>query len=258
MRQQLMTRYKEVSALRKRRQFESNFDKWRSLARKSTAFQSDIGEHKAEIESRKGQAALDRWSYAAAVHQHTHMDGERQAVHAVIKLWSNYVVYQEQHEIQSWDTWIQRKQRQSLKTWSISSLQGSGQAHTAKMVRDRHEVDKRGRAFQVWRQTSRAIESKVSLYRPRTTPQLSQNFSGRSSWRARASKIDSSYQSSVLGTPMASVETPTRWTGQALPLGSSISHPMPPVKETDEESSQLSTVSDDMPEEIEADRKSVV
>jgi hypothetical protein len=254
VRQQLMTRYKEVSALRKRRKFESTLDKWRSLARKSVALKANVEEHKAKNDSRKGQVALYRWSYAAAMNQQTHIDGERRGIYAAIKLWSNYTAYQEQQELQSWNSWIHRKQRQSLKTWSISSLQGSGQAHSAKMVRDRHEVDKRGRAFQVWRQTSRAIESKASLYRARTTPQLNQSFSGRSSWRARASKIDSSYQSSFLGTPMASVETPTRWTGQALPLGGSISYPMPPVEEADEESSKLSHASDDMPEEIEARR----
>lgn len=252
VRQQLMARYKEVSACRKRRQFESTLGKWRAAAKRSVSAKHKVESHRTLHDSRRAMAALDHWATVTDENQQTHLASEHRSIHAAINLWSNYATQQENQEMQGWDTWVQRKLRQSLKTWSISTLQGSGQAHTATMVRQRHELDKRGRAFQAWRQTSQGVENNAPLYWSRTTPRLDQGFSGRSSWRARASKLDSSYQENMLGTPLAPMETPTRWTGHPLPMGSSVPFPMPrsmpPVKEADEESSGLSSAGDNMPE----------
>lgn len=248
LRQQLRSRYKEASSARKKRQFRSALDHWRLSARQHTSLHANAEQRRAAHGLASKLAATKKWIAMADQNQELGEAGHKFAVHTAVRNWSTVSNELAHRESQSWDMWLQRKQRQSLKSWSISSLQGSGRAHTAAMVQQRYEGDKRTRVFQVWRHEGQ--RRKVpSLTDDAETPRNDQNFNSRSSWRASSSRQPNrKYESTLRAsyTPTTLLDTPTRWTSRPLAVPSSLAKPMPSVKETDEQSSIAPSLSDDL------------
>ncbi|KAH8720894.1 hypothetical protein HC256_001277 [Beauveria bassiana] len=249
IRQQLRARYKEVSSARKKRQFHSALRLWRSSAQRYSSVAAEAKEH---LESQTRNLKLDAvqiWLAAASQNKEQRATGQKYAVHHVLSNWRELSEQSAQQDAQSWNMWVQRKQRQALKSWSISSLQGSGRGHTAAMVQQRHNADKRSRAFQVWRHSRQVLEAADARH-PSVTPHH-QAFNGRRSWKtisARKSTAQPGVVSQYLrafDTPAAPLDTPTRWTGRPLAMSSTLANTMPSFREADEQSATSSRFSDE-------------
>lgn len=250
VRQQLRARYKEVSSARKKRQFHSALNAWRSSAQRHAVLASEAKDHADALDQTKKLEAVRTWVNAADQHEIQHATGQKHAINHVLDNWRGLSNELTEQDAQSWDMWMQRKQKQILKSWSISSLQGSGQAHTAAMVQQRYESDKRNRTFQAWRHSSRGTEPTQAGYASATPGPSS--FNGRRSWRIPSTRMSTikhettPHTLTAFNTPAAPVDTPTRWTGRPLAMPSTLAKPMPPVTEADEQSAAASTVSDEM------------
>ncbi len=249
IRQQLRVRYKQVSSARKKRQFHSALNLWRSSAQRHASIAAETRQHAETHQHTSKLDAVNTWLGAASQHEEQRAAGQRYAVHHVLRNWAELSDELVQQDTQSWDMWVQRKQRQALKSWSISSLQGSGRAHTAAMVQQRHEADKRNRAFQLWRYSSRGTEAADATYNS-TTPHH-QALTGRRTSRTIFSRKSSArhefgYQDlRGFNAPAAPLETPTRWTGGPLAMPSTLPKPMASVSEADERSATASHLSDE-------------
>ncbi|KAJ3498522.1 hypothetical protein NLG97_g1055 [Lecanicillium saksenae] len=181
IRQQLRARYKEVSSARKKRQFHSALNLWRSSAAHHATIVADTKKHVDALDRNLKLSAVKTWMEATSQHEEQLATGQKHAINHVLNKWEDLSYELAEQDAQSWDAWMQRKQRQALKSWSISSVQGSGRAHTAIMVQQRHQVDDRNRAFQFWRHSSQNMEAPDPGFTS-TTP-ASHMLNGRRSWR---------------------------------------------------------------------------
>ncbi|KAK8143194.1 hypothetical protein G3M48_007584 [Beauveria asiatica] len=249
IRQQLRARYKEVSSARKKRQFHSALHFWRSSAQRYTSVAAEAKEH---IESQTWSLKLDAvqiWLAAASRNEEQRATGQKYAVHHVLSNWGKLCEQLAQQDAQSWNMWVQRKQRQALKSWSISSLQGSGRGHTAAMVQQRYNADKRSRAFQIWRHSRQVLEATDTRH-PSVTPHH-QAFNGRRSWKTISARKSTARPEVVsqypraFDTPAAPLDTPTRWTGRPLAVSSTLANTMPSFGEADERSATSSRFGDE-------------
>lgn len=220
VRQYLMQRYTEVSSSRKRRLFFASLDGWRTTTVKASLLAQTTGELTLSRSlGRRLQAQL-RWRAQAFKSQLLQQDTAREiSGRAWVRLCDTFLIQQKLQFAQAWILWAACAQHQCLKKWLIGSLQMSGHAHMAAMVRQRHSREGRGRTFRQWRQRS-SLEKKddigINIHEPPGSDLLVQSDFGSipkslpSSWmrRRHASQAD-------LGSP---VDTPTRWTGQRAPL----------------------------------------
>lgn len=248
LRKQLRSRYKETSSTRKKNQFRSALDHWRLSARQHTSLHANTEQRRVAHGLAAKLAATKKWIAMTDQNQELGEASHKFGVHTALRNWSTVSNELAHRESQSWDMRLQRKQRQSLKYWSIFSLQGSGRAHTAAMVQQRYEGDKRTRVFQVWRHESQRRQV-PGLTDDAETPRNHQSFGGQSSWRAFSSRQpNKTYESTLRAsyTPTAPLDTPTRWTSRSLAVPSSIAKRMPSVKETDEQYSIAPSLSDDL------------
>lgn len=249
IRQQLRVRYKQVSSARKKRQFHSALKLWRSSAQRHASIAVETMEHVELHEHTLKLDAVSMWLGAASQHEEQRAAGQRYALRYVLSSWAELSDELVQQDTQSWDMWMQRKQWQALKSWSISSLQGSGRAHTAAMVQQRHEADQRNRAFQLWRYSSRGAEATDAKYNSTTPhhPTLTGRRTSKTIFSRKSSaRHESGYQDlRGFNAPAAPLETPTRWTGRPLTVPSVLAKSMPPVREADEQSATASNSSDE-------------
>lgn len=213
IRRQLMQRYKEASALRKKRLFNSALNRWRSFAHQQDELMEADTLHASHMADRKTSRALEQWcsfdrklgSEAAAAAQ--------RPVRLHLSAWSQQTAQSEAQLNQAHSVQTGTRYHRGLRAWTKSNLQGSGQQYTADQARLRSNMGHRTKTFKRWRllvalpQQFDHDDPQV----PQSEPQLA-----RQSWKGRSNNFGNSTtsQSSVRYVPL---ETPTKWTGLAGP-----------------------------------------
>lgn len=243
----LAKRYQEVSVARKQKTFFWALDRWRTAAAR-VQFQAQIAEESSRVQNTRRQvSALEHWADQAVDGQERYNAACMFRAQGWLDIWIDASRDHEQQEAEAQGMWRSGKQRQYRKVWTISAIQQSGLAHTAAVVGQRYERDQRNKAFQHWRGACDKGKNVVLEPEPQPASRLLSTSNFRGTWRPLTAKNPQSrrYGDSQLFQSGA-VETPTRWTGQPLAMGSIFStRPMPPVRETMEERSPTPDHSDD-------------
>lgn len=238
----LAMRYEQVSAAKKRRRFFATLDRWRHAASVSL----DQAEQARQIckarESMSRANALAVWLDESARDERRHYEAQLYHTLPTLGAWGAWSQEQEDMSVQALDMITTGKRIQFQKLWSISSLQHGGLAHTASMVAQKHQREKRNKVLHFWRLHSdkgkglavTALSQRRDRFAASDGPKTSSRLPGQRNLIRGG--IDGRRQSTGM------FETPTRWTGQALPMGSLFANrPMPPVREADEEHTPTSS-----------------
>ncbi|KAM5380415.1 hypothetical protein ACJZ2D_003517 [Fusarium nematophilum] len=243
----LMARYTQVSSARKRRNFFAALDRWRRLAAEDRAQNATALELQARIQSNQRIHAVEAWAKKAFADQRRLQGAKLQHARGWLDAWKDHTSDLEERDAEAWQLWAVDKQRYCLKSWSIASLQQSGQAHTALEVKKKHERERRNRVLQQWRQRDDRIRRSGLGFNSQPTPAARPPAWPRGSWRgvsvrrSLVSRSDQGYDYS--STPL---ETPTRWTGQLFSMSSMIPPgSMAPLREADENDAASSLAGDD-------------
>ncbi|RBR23386.1 uncharacterized protein FIESC28_03819 [Fusarium coffeatum] len=244
----LMARYTQVSSARKKRNFFSAIDRWKAFVMEDRV-QSDTAQELLGLKvSHQVALTIDTWKEQVDVHHQRKQSAELQHAQGWLEVWKVHTGDLDQQDTEAWQLWAVAKQRQCLKSWSIASLQQSGQAHTASEVQKKHERERRNRVLQHWKQRDDRIRLSTRGSRPH--PNSVPAAWPRGGWRmisGRRSMVNRSDRSYDYST--APLETPTRWTGQPFSM-STIMPPgsMAPLREADENDEAFS--GDDDEEEL--------
>ncbi|KAL7942282.1 Sfi1 spindle body domain-containing protein [Trichoderma barbatum] len=247
IRRYLMMRYTEVSSARKKRKFYEAFDHWRAMTAQATSDNDVVILYNSKYYYGQLDLALTKWETQAEEDLQLQLATYNHYAQTKLTTWAHVAREQERMDMQSIDLWAARRQRQHLKAWSISSLQRSGQAHTATKVLQKNYSEKRNRAFHHWRQScagADVVRSEQDLLR--FTPKSELPSGRRSGWRAltvrRHLLMERHNKQDIAARPM---ETPTRWTGMPLNMSFPMSaKPLASWRETDEESATSSDTED--------------
>lgn len=216
IRRQLMQRYKEASALRKKRLFDSALSRWRSFAhQQDELIEADIL-HAAHITDRKTSLALEKWCLFDKELGSEKAAAAQRSVTSYLSAWSQQTAKSEAQLAQAQTVHTGTHYHRGLRAWTKSNLQGSGQQYTADRAQQRSNLDHRTKVFKRWRllvapPRELDYDTGYDLPVPQSEPPLF-----RQSWRARLNNFGSSTtsQGSVRNVPL---ETPTKWTGVAAP-----------------------------------------
>ncbi|UNI19734.1 hypothetical protein JDV02_005895 [Purpureocillium takamizusanense] len=242
VRRYLMARYAQMSSKRRKRNFYTALDRWKA------ASQGDvIATQVAEDLHAAGAAALSHramlvWHMSAIDDQGLQATARDHYKQAWVDAWLTLTTQHGAGEASAWSVWAAEQQRHSLKAWSIATLQRNGQAHTATVLRQRHGRDKWLRALQQWRNVLNDAGPSTKGQLPLRVTEMSStkgtNFTGWKSLPPRLSYVRRDHD--FPNTPM---QTPTRWTGSALPVTSTsrTSRFMATVQEADDESAATSS-----------------
>ncbi|KAF7558372.1 hypothetical protein G7046_g5782 [Stylonectria norvegica] len=242
LKRRLMARYTQMSSSRKRRNFLAALDRWRSCTDKDKRQAHTVRQICVRRDSRQLGFSLAIWAEDAADAQQRHEAARLHHGQVWVVAWSEYAQDLEQRDMDAWHLWAVAKQRHYVKEWSMSSLHQSGQAHTASKVRQRYDREKRNQRLQQWRKGYGNLRGgtleRISPAAPRGIFQGSYRMSWRSSTRRPVVRRPDDSHDYSAGT----METPTRWTGQALPMSEILPERiMPPLRELDEDDAASST-----------------
>ncbi|PTB64064.1 hypothetical protein BBK36DRAFT_1178106 [Trichoderma citrinoviride] len=138
IRQYLMMRYTQVSSARKRRKFYEALDHWRAMAAQATSESDVVTMYNAKYYYGQAELALTKWRARTEEDLEAQLAAYKHYAQTILATWGDIAKERERMEMQSLELWAARRQRQYLKAWSISSLQRSGQAHTATKQDLRH------------------------------------------------------------------------------------------------------------------------
>lgn len=246
IRRYLMMRYTQVSSARKKRKFYEAFDHWRAIAAQSAA-ESDVATlYQTKYYYNQVDTALEKWKRQTGEDLQAQLATYKHYVQALLTTWGDMAREHDRIDMQSLELWAARRQRLYLKAWSISSLQRSGQAHTATRVQQKNYSEKRNRTFQHWRQACIGLDAVRSEQDLRFTPRSELPSGRRSGWRAlsvRRHLLTERHNKQDITARQ--IETPTRWTGTPLNMSFPISaKPIVSWRETDEESATSSDTED--------------
>lgn len=250
VKQYLKARYTEMSSRRKKRNFFWALDHWRAVAAADQTRRRLAADLRERQRTEKLMIAVETWSGEAADSQEQLESAQLFHGQKWLDLWSDYAHELEQRELEAVDLLAADKQHHYVKQWSISTMQHSGQAHTATKVQTKHEREKRNRVLQNWRRSCEQSRGRVpepgSQMAPSTFPQSVQSVQ-RASWRgvnARRSLARRNEENQDF--PLGAFETPTRWTGQPLPVSAlATGSMMAPLREADEDDDGDSLMADD-------------
>ncbi|KAM0446961.1 hypothetical protein ACHAO4_009112 [Trichoderma viride] len=246
VRQYLMMRYTEVSSARKKRKFYDAFDHWRAVATEAASEREFAALYNTKYYYGQLDIALEKWKNQAEDDVQLQLATYQHYTQAVLAAWSDVAKEHNQADMQSLELWASRRQRQYLKAWSISSLQRSGQAHTATKVQQNKCSEKRNRTFQYWKQACMGPDFDRVEQDLRFTPNREPPSGRRSAWRALSVRrhllVERHNKPDAAARPM---ETPTRSTGVPLNLSFPLSaKPILAWRGTDEESTASSDTDD--------------
>lgn len=216
IRRQLMQRYKEASALRKKQLFDSALNRWRSFThQQDELIEADIL-HAAHTSDRKTSLALEKWCLFDKELASEEAAAAQRPVSSYLSAWSQQMAQSEAQRAQAQTVHTGTRYHRGLRAWTKSNLQGSGQQYTADRAQQRSNMGHRSKAFKRWRllvapPQGLDYNTGYDLPVPQSEPPLF-----RQSWRARLNNFGSSTtsQGSVRYVPL---ETPTKWTGVAAP-----------------------------------------
>lgn len=244
----LMARYTEMSSTRKKRNFFAALDKWRAFTLQDQGHTRIASELKARNQSQRQMASLQLWNERAEVEGKHLREAQLHHVQGWLEVWRDHAGDLEQRDMEAWQLWAVERQRNCLKEWSISSLQQSGQAHTASEVHKKHNRERRNRYLQLWRQIGDRPRSHITGVDSQRVSTTHPPGSYRGSWIAlsgRRSVIRRNDKGQDFSTSL--VETPTRWTGQPIIMSGILPETlMAPVREADEDDGASSTTGDDL------------
>ncbi len=248
VRRYLMARYTQMSSKRRKRNFYAALDRW-TAASQDGALAAQLAESlHANRAATLCRGAMLVWQRGATDDQQLQLAARGHYKQGCIDAWATLMAQHGADEASAWGVWAAEQQRHSLKAWSIAALQRNGQAHSATVLRQRHARDNRLRGLQQWK---RALVDARPGGNGQLSPAATEKFSTRStnhaSWRSvppRLSYIRREQDFSI--TPM---QTPTRWTGTALPMTSTdrASRFMATVQEADVKSAATSSAAGDAP-----------
>lgn len=245
VRRYLMMRYTQVSSKRRKRNFYAALDGWKAATAEAQDQARVANDAKIANDGEQRRLVFADWRSQAAEERQLQVEAKSFYRRAWLKLWDEYSAHQRHSEDQTWGLWASQQQRHCLKTWSIATLQRSGQAHTATMVQQRHGRESRGRVFQRWKQYLN--DAKRSTLEPDTGFITRSEPHHRSSWRSLPARLSSMRQFPYDPEyPPSAMETPTRWTGLPVPMANTVSSRlMAPVTEADDESAATSSAAGD-------------
>ncbi|KAL6887823.1 Sfi1 spindle body domain-containing protein [Trichoderma evansii] len=246
VRQYLMMRYTEVSSARKKRKFYDAFDHWRTMATEAASESEFAALYNTKYYYGQLDVALEKWKGQAEEDVQLQLATYQHYTQALLAAWSDIAKEHDQADMQSLELWASRRQRQYLKAWSISSLQRSGQAHTATKVQQKKYSEKRNRTFQHWKQACMGPDFDRVEQGLRFTPNREPPSGRRSAWRALSVRrhllAERHNKQDAAARPM---ETPTRSTGVPLNMSFPLSaKPIVAWRGTDEESTASSDTED--------------
>ncbi|PFH57834.1 hypothetical protein XA68_14527 [Ophiocordyceps unilateralis] len=231
IRRYLMMRYTQISSSRKKRNFLAALDHWKRSSRCAVQTAEMAQEICSVDEAGRYYLALANWCSQAAADWRLQCRAQARYRNRWLEGWDEHSARQEHRNAQAGRLWASERQRRCVKRWSIATLRRSGQAHTADMVLRRHCRESRSRVLQRWR-TSTADQrgtfatSPPSTARPKPQPIY---WSARPISGQRLGEKQPELVSSLM-------ETPTRWTGLAMPMvETASSRRMTPVMEADDE-----------------------
>lgn len=243
-----MARYTEMSSTRKKRNFFAALDKWRAFTLQDQGHTRIASELKARNQSQRQMASLQLWNERAEMDGKRLREAQLHHVQGWLEVWRDHAGDLEQRDMEAWQLWAVERQRNCLKEWSISSLQQSGQAHTASEVHKKHNRERRNRYLQLWRQIGDRPRSRITGVDSQRVSTTQPPGSYRGSWIAlsgRRSVIRRNDKGQDFPTSL--VETPTRWTGQPIIMSGILPETlMAPVREADEDDGASSTTGDDL------------
>lgn len=246
VRQYLMMRYTEVSSARKKRKFYEAFDHWRAVATEAASESEFAALYNTKYYYGQLDIALEKWKKQAEDGVQLQLATYQHYTQAVLAAWSDVAKEHTQADMQSLELWAGRRQRQYLKAWSISSLQRSGQAHTATKVQQKKYSEKRNRTFYHWKQACMGPDFDRIEQDLQFTPNREPPSGRRSAWRALSVRrhllVERQNKPDAAARPM---ETPTRSTGVPLNMSFPLSaKPIRAWRGTDEESTASSDTDD--------------
>lgn len=246
VRQYLMMRYTEASSARKKRKFYEAFDHWRAMANEAASESEFAALYNTKSYYGQLDIALEKWKKQAEEDVQLQLATYQHYTQAVLAAWSDVAEEHNQADMQALELWAARRQRQYLKAWSISSLQRSGQAHTATKVQRKKYSEKRNRTFQYWKQVCMGPDFDRVEQDLRFTPNREPPSGRRSAWRALSVRrhllVERHNKQDAAARPM---ETPTRSTGVPLNMSFPLStKPIVAWRGTDEESTASSDTED--------------
>jgi hypothetical protein len=220
VRRYLMMRYTQVSSQRKRRNFFHALDHWRAQTRQA-AEETHLIELSLEAESTyRKKLTLTNWRRQVNMGVQLQSTSDVHLASKWFTAWEQLSSRLEAFDMEAWDAWVSRKQHQCVKEWSIATLQGGGQAHTAKVVRQKHEKEKRGQAFKQWKQLAKGKRNVRHTSTLRLTPPPARVLAN--SWRGSLMARSLARRTPQQFEPIASlIGTPTRSTGLPVTVDSS-------------------------------------
>jgi hypothetical protein len=250
----LMIRYQQVSAARKRKNFFSALDTWRTATSEVLRQQELASQSNERYETKKQARFVEAWSEQATQNQIRHSQARLSSGQAWLALWSEATTDSEEQDMQAWGVWVSKKQRQYQKAWSMSSIRQSGRAHTAAVVAHRHEQERQQKTLQKWKsqaEREQGIQMEPSNQFSPPKPEASDHFRG--SWRAGLASSLPRRRTAQKAFDSSTIDTPTRWTGHGRSLlmaNLASARKMAPVRETVEEHTAPSSTAGE--DEVEA------
>lgn len=231
----LMMRYTEVSSKRRQRGFYKALDCWLSHTAHMSGIDQAGHDYLAKLELDNRRASVLLWKQFTLQSDASLSLGIDCRKHYLLDEWKYGALHDEQLQKAAMEQWSSERQREAVKIWTISTLQRSGQAHSAIMVRQRHKRETRNRAFLFWRRHTNPAET--NLLEPQSPawdgPLSISRKTTRSLPKTRTyfRRFDDNQD---LPSPL---HTPSRSTGFALPTSRTLPiRLMDPVEEVDAES----------------------
>ena len=241
----LMRRYQQVSKVRKKRNFFRALNHWSSLANHGQKHVAEAKQFDLQRDSARQAAMLDVWFQQAGQDLNQIFIAQNHCTLLVARRWIDTSVAFERRQLESRLMHAGALQSHYQKLWSMSSLQQSGHAHTAAISLQRRNREKRSKALGQWKYRCTNNRTAGNASYPHRTPKFGSSSTLRGARRSLASRRSYPTRFEIAGPLPAPTDTPTRWTGQLVPLQSLLSaSSMPRVEEADEQS----TISSGLPD----------
>lgn len=235
VRRYLMMRYTQVSSKRRRRSFYLALSHWRSHAVQVSEIAGVGNEYQTIQEADRKLTIATLWGQQTFQAETSHSLAMNYRKNRLLDEWKQGALMSGRRQKEASELWASERQLESLKAWTISALQRSGQAHSAVMVQQRHYRETRNKALLYWRQTTNQDSADIpDLRSPAWNDRSNSSRKFARSlprWRPAFRRFD---ESQDLASPM---QTPSRSTGLSLPATSTLpTRLMDPVEELDGES----------------------
>lgn len=222
VRRYLMSRYTQVSSKRRKRAFLAALDCWRTATAGALNAARTTNDFRSISAAERRLAALAHWDTQATVEQQAHIVAQKHCREGWLGLWDERSARHSCFRAQACRLWALEQERLCFKSWSIATLQRSGQAHTAIVAWQRHSRESRSRILQRWRASSQAYGRDALGRNPGRVDMLGPLSGSRHRIAGRVTP-GGPWSSKQAGPASLPMETPTRWTGLPVPMTKALS-----------------------------------